>query len=160
MDSAALRTIRGDKSRLACGPERVVKRAQPLAVGSAVSSPTSDKQFDYSLVIGQAKRALCRISPQQYVDIAIYWADRLAVVCALDRHVFQYRQASSLTILIVLVAQSANSLQAGRPGNLYQINSPPPPLLAEHSGEWPGESPKLDGAILGSAEGEQGLQLV
>ena len=44
--SAALRTNRGDKFSRACGPERVVKRAQPLAVGSAVSSPTSDKQFD------------------------------------------------------------------------------------------------------------------
>jgi hypothetical protein len=78
----------------------------------------------------------------------------LAVVCALDRHVSQYRQASSFAaILDSLVAQSAGSLQAGRPGNLYQISSPPPPLLAEHSGEWPGEPPKLDGAILGSAEG-------
>jgi hypothetical protein len=102
VDSAALRTNRGDKSRLACGPERVVKRAQPLAVGSAVSSHTSDKQFDYSLVIGQAKGALCRISPQRYVDMTIYRADRLALVCALGRHVFQYRQASSFAILIFL----------------------------------------------------------
>lgn len=58
-----------------------------------------------------------------------------------------------------LVAQSADSLQAGRPEHLYQISSSPPPLLAEHSGEWPGEPPKLDGAILGSAEGEQGVCL-
>lgn len=41
-----LRTNRGDEFSRASGPERVVKRAQSLAVGSAVSSPTSDKEFD------------------------------------------------------------------------------------------------------------------
>lgn len=41
-----LRTNRGDEFSRASGPERVVKRAQSLAVGSAVSSPTSDKESD------------------------------------------------------------------------------------------------------------------
>ena len=107
-----LRTNRGDKFSLAYGPERVVKRAQPwlLAEQFQVLQATSISPLSrHRPGLG----ALRCISLGQYVDMLRYDADRLAVVCALDRRVFQYRQAS-IAILNSWVAQSADLLQAGR----------------------------------------------
>ena len=85
------------------------------SLGTWLRSFKSQKRptLRHSLVIGQAWRALCCISLAENVDILRYHAGRLAVVCALDRDLLQYRQAS-IAILNSWVAQSADSLPAAR----------------------------------------------
>jgi len=78
----------------------------------------------------------------------LFGADRLAVVCAFDRHVFQYSQAGIETLQFS-VAQSAESLQAGRfpcpaPVSLFRL------FVGRAHRRMAG--PKLDGAISGAAE--------